>query len=214
MLASNLTFQIARSPARLPALAVLVLACAACAHRGAPPQRDATSDPEFQAALRDARREFPRQRDVLEAGLYETFVPPESLPAGPETPPAAADEDPSTEELLRSLPAGDGPSREPAEPGRLAEPVGGGEMGGSADVGGAGGDFTIQVGAFGGEAAAGERAVEMGSLAPDLPVEVRRGGDLVRVFLGRFATRGEAEVALRELLARGLGAAWVTRLER
>jgi cell division septation protein DedD len=58
----------------------LAATSAGCAHRGGPPPRDATQDPEFQAALRSARPEFPNQSDALAAGLYEPFVHPDSLP--------------------------------------------------------------------------------------------------------------------------------------
>jgi cell division protein FtsN len=208
-------------PAARPALLALVLGSMACAHGNRPPPEDATGDPELQAALRAARPEFPRQREALEAGLYETFVPPESVPppvdgavarADPvgaaavpsreERPSAAGAEDPSTEELLRSLPSG--PARKRAEP-SPAEPS-------PAEPSPSG--YTLQLGAFSEERAARVRAQEGLTAAPELSVQVVREGGLVRVFLGRFATRGEAESALRSLAGSGLGPAWVTRLGR
>lgn len=236
----------------------LALACGACAHGGEAPPRDATRDPELQAALRRARPEFPRQRDALEAGVYETFVPPESVPP-PAPDPSGADpavssipgaeavgglrpepttgrpapgEDPSTQELLASLEGAPGPP--PVEAGLRRPPARRSEVqsdpppapretavAGSAAtqppaVAAAGSPvaYALQLGAFSGEAAAQARAREARGLAGTLPVEVRREGPLVRVLLGRFRTREEAEAVLRELALRGLGSAWITRVPR
>jgi cell division protein FtsN len=74
------------------------------------------------------------------------------------------------------------------------------------------GPYAIQTGAFGNADAAGRRAAEVRDVARDLPVEIRRQDGWLKVFVGSFATREQAESALRELTARGLGAAWVTRV--
>jgi cell division protein FtsN len=209
---------------------VCAVQLAACAHRGGPPPEDATRDPEFQAALREARPEFPTQREALEAGLYETFLPPESLPppvaggrAAPAGPgaadalagardPAARSPDPTTEELLATLPQGGGPGDAPrrvdgaaARPGRVEEarPA---PAAPAAD-----GEYTLQLGAFSAGPAAWARADRARSLVPGAPVEVVEAGGLHRVYLGAFRFREEAEAEARRLAPLGLGEAWVTR---
>jgi cell division septation protein DedD len=228
----------------------------ACAH-GGPPPRDATRDPEFQQALREARPDFPNQRDALAAGLYEPFVHPDSLPPaspgqvvpessargfdrGPlasseatgRTPPAAGgrqggpavdySEDPTTQELLSSLPgAGEDVARQGAsadrKTGAMQGRVGAGDAGDRAELqrpsaAAASGGWTLQLGAFTSDRAARLKADQARGAAPEHPVLVVDAGSLTRVFLGRFATKAEAETALRRLAGRpGIGAAWVTR---
>ncbi|MBA2565832.1 MAG: SPOR domain-containing protein, partial [Gemmatimonadetes bacterium] len=46
------------------------------------------------------------------------------------------------------------------------------------------------------------------------PVTIQRDGTVLRVLLGRFGSRAEAEEALRSLAARGLGSGWVTQRVR
>jgi hypothetical protein len=260
---------------------ILALACGACAHGGEPRPRDATQDPEFQAALKRAKPEFPRQSEALAAGLYEPFVPPESLPASPvagfdstelaaasstprterEAPPpvdasrarptegpassgartSTAAADPSTEDLLRTLPSAprahpsvpspvapaklDGPAtdraddeaRPPAVSDDAESPDGRAREPAPDSVDGDASDalaglYTIQVGAFGDAAAAARRAQEARDLAPDLSVDVRRQDGWLKVFVGRFASREEGEAVLRKLAARGLDSGWVTRV--
>lgn len=210
-----------------------MLAAPGCAHRGGPPPEDATRDPEFQAALREARREFPTQREALEAGLYETFLPPESLPppvadpraaaravppgpspadvtAGADRRPRVPETDPTTEELLATLPPAPAPRPAPA-PMRPAPAGPAGEPSGVAPVR-IDGEYTLQLGAFGSASAAWARADRARALAPPgWPVDVGEDGGLHRVFLGAFPSRGEAEAAARRLTPFGLGDAWVTR---
>ncbi len=167
--------------------------------------------------------------------MYEAFVPPESVPpespaatsvrnAPPDEtgPPATAErgEDPTTEELLRTLPGGppvgddagaEEAVAESADSGlspvttadRPPEPASGAER--------SAGSYALQVGAFTDATAAGRRAEEARALAAGLPVEIVRLDGWLKVFLGSFATREDAEVTLRDLAARGLGPAWVTR---
>jgi cell division protein FtsN len=73
------------------------------------------------------------------------------------------------------------------------------------------GPYALQVGAFTDATAAGRRAEEARALAAGLPVEIVRLDGWLKVFLGSFATREDAEATLRDLAARGLGPAWVTR---
>jgi cell division protein FtsN len=259
-------------------LLILAFACGACAHGGGPPPRDATQDPEFQAALKRAKPEFPRQSEALAAGLYEPFVPPESLAPSPpagvgstdladassspqreaQAPsgtargrpaeagvstgsgPAAPSADPSTEELLRTLPpapraraalpapAAAAPRDPPGAPRadeietvapshrtESMERASQRRASHSPDVDAQAaplGPYTIQIGAFAEAAAAAGRADEARVVAPDLPVEVRRQDGWLKVFVGRFASREEGEAVLRELDGRGLGSGWVTRV--
>jgi cell division protein FtsN len=240
----------ARSRRVAGALAWAAAFAAGCAHGGGPPPEDATRDPEFEAALRDARPEFPTQRQALEAGLYETFLPPESLPPpvgdpaaarAPASPagPAPADvldgarpprADPTTEELLATLPAdgrragapppdagrgGAPPARAPAPPGRVeaAYPEGAGERPSrpATAAASAGGSWTLQLGAFSSASAAWARADRARALVPGAPVDVVETGGLHRVHLGAFPSREEAEAEARRLDPLGLGDAWVTR---
>ncbi len=123
---------------------------------------------------------------------------------------SGADLDPTTEELLGTLPGAPRAratvSSEPeASVLESEEPPSGGAAAGASP-------YALQVGAFDDPDAAGRRAEEARGVAPGLPVEVRRQDGWLKVFVGSFATREEAESALRELSARGLGAAWVTRV--
>jgi DedD protein len=95
---------------------ILAVVCGACAHAGGPPPQDATQDPDFQAALKRAKPDFPRQRDALAAGLYEPFVPPESLPASPPGGLAAPDRADSSSSASRAE------SRTPSSAGRPPSP--------------------------------------------------------------------------------------------
>jgi cell division protein FtsN len=208
---------------------VCAVPLAACAHRGGPPPEDATRDPEFQAALREARPEFPTQREALEAGLYETFLPPESLPppvaggraapAGPSPAdalagardPAARSADPTTEELLATLPEAGPAGGAPRRVDGGAPPPGRVEEARPAPAPAADGEYTLQLGAFSSASAAWARADRARALVPGAPVEVVEAGGLHRVHLGAFRFREQAEAEARRLTPLGLGEAWVTR---
>ncbi|MFN2431786.1 MAG: SPOR domain-containing protein [Gemmatimonadota bacterium] len=221
----------ARRPARRPAVAhawsaaalSLALLAAGCAHRGGPPPEDATRDPEFRRALRERDPEFATQHEALVAGLYEEFVPPESAAAAVAAParPASieressgaaavadplAGEDPSTEELLRSLPLAPGEPPRPA--GRPRERT---TEGGPSNVTAPQAVWALQLGAFRSEEAAAQRAAQVRAALPGQSVRLTRGGGYVRVLLGAFPTRAEAEIELRGVEARGLGPAHLTR---
>jgi cell division septation protein DedD len=229
----------ARSPLPMRAW-VAPLALAACAHGGDPPPRDATADPEFQAALGRARPEFPRQREALAAGLYEPFVPPESLPppvtgaggspAGPGALLGPGDGTTASAEPARIPPAEPAGSPD-TEPARAPDPepaaAAAAKPASAADPGDtslgqtyreapgppvrAAPEFALQLGAFSSEAAGRRRAAEARAVAPEEPVRLVDDGALVRVLLGRFGSRAEAEAALQSLAGRGVGPAFVTR---
>lgn len=207
--------------ARFLVVAVAV-ATVACASRGGPPPGDATHDPEFERALRERDPEFVRQREALEAGLYETFVPPESVDLAAVAPASTpsleteratvstappSGEDPSTEELLRTLPPP--PQGSPA-PG-AGRPADGAAPPAAEDVGAA--TWTVQLGAFADPAAARREAARANSVLPAADVRLTPRGSLTRVLLGRYRTRAEAEAAASEARRRGLGSAWVTTAE-
>lgn len=191
-----------RRPAAIALLAGALLA-SACAGGGAgqPPAgdpRDRTDDPELAAAREAARPEFETQADALAAGVYEPFVHPDSVrPEAVASAPAdgglEVGEDPSTEELLGTL-DGEGPYNA----GNDREPLP------------SGGDWTLQLGAFESETGAFVRIRQIASDFPRLARWYERDGDRVRVFVGRFSTREEAEAERARIAAAGYPDAWVT----
>jgi cell division septation protein DedD len=182
------------------------LLAAGCASGGAgrtsaPATRDRTDDPELAAAREAARPEFETQADALAAGVYEPFVHPDSVRPGAADPapfPAVIPEgpDPSTEELLGTLGA-EGPYNAVESP-RDVPPVGG--------------EWTLQLGAFESETGALVRVRQIASDFPDLPRWYEREAGSVRVFVGRFADRVEAERARARVADAGYSDAWVTRV--
>ena len=190
-------------------MAILLLAGAflapACAGGGAgrPPAgavRDRTDDPELAAAREAARPEFQTQADALAAGVYEPFVHPDSV--RPEAAaPAPVDGglqvggDPSTDELLGTL-DGEGPYNAGIDPEPLPS----------------GGDWTLQLGAFESETGAFVRIRQIASDFPRLPRWYEREGERVRVFVGRFSTREEAEAERARVAAAGYPDVWVTQV--
>ena len=193
------------TPARVTtgALAAVFLV-AACASGGAgrgstAPVRDRTDDPELAAAREAVRPEFETQADALAAGVYEPFVHPDSVgPQAAESPavvaPVPEGPDPSTEELLGTLGV-EGPYNEEDSP-RVA-PLGGGA-------------WTIQLGAFESETGALVRVRQIASDFPDLPRWYERDAGRVRVFVGRFADRAEADRMRERLAEAGYADVWVT----
>ena len=189
------------------ALALAVVGCASSPERRPETTPDRTHDPEFEAARDASQPEFETPAEALAAGVYEPFVHPDSagpsLAAGPAPTTPRERGDPSTAELLgtlgqdvqynrraREVPRGD------AAAGRTPSP----------------GVWTLQTGAFGSETGAFVRERELERAFPDLPVWHVFGGDgLVRVYLGRFAARGAAELGLARLAARGYADAYVVR---
>ncbi len=194
----------------------LALASAACAssRSASPPRaepRDRTDDPELAAARAAARPEFETQADALAAGVYEEFEHPDSVgraaPARRSAPPVAqappgvgAGEDPSTEELLGTL----GVSRPYNED---AGPAGETLAAGPAS---AREEWTLQLGAFESETGALVRIRQIAAEFPTLPRWYEREGGRVRVFVGRFADRAEAERERARLAAAGYADVWVT----
>lgn len=195
---------------------LLVLAALACASSretarpGAEP-RDRTDDPELVAARQAARPEFETQADALAAGVYERFVHPDSVvrsppgrePGGEPRPGLAgvADgDDPSTEELLGTLGA-PGPYNAEAGPAGEIPPAG---------PAAAREEWTLQLGAFESETGALVRIRQIASEFPSLPRWYEREGSTVRVFVGRFADRAEAERERARLAAAGYPDVWVT----
>ena len=184
------------------------LGCASASGRGTPPgeTRDRTDDPELAAALDAAQPDFATQADALAAGVYEPFVHPDSVPAPLQDPPATGLEpagDPSTAELLGTL-DGDGPYNA-----RVERP---GPTGRAADIPPAGGEWTLQLGAFESETGALVRIRQIAGDFPGLPRWYVRDGGRVRVFVGRFADRTEAERQRALLAESGHPDVWVTRV--
>lgn len=192
---------------RLRPAAIAVMVCtflmSACGGGGAgrPPAGaagDRTDDPELAAAREAARPEFETQADALAAGVYEPFVHPDSVHPE-EVAPASADQeleaggDPSTEELLGTL-----DDEGPYNAGIVTEPLP------------PGGDWTLQLGAFESETGAFVRIRQIASDFPRLARWYERDGDRVRVFVGRFSTREEAEAERARVAAAGYRDAWVT----
>lgn len=198
---------------RLGALALVTLAALGCASAPARPPatgepRDRTDDPELTAARAAAEPEFATQADALAAGVYEPFVDPDSVrPAVPEgvRPAVEPGADPTTEELLGTL-TDDGPynartvEREPSG----AQPA--------LDVPPAGGEWTLQLGAFESETGAFVRIRQIASDFPELPRWYEREGEHVRVFVGRFADRAAAERERARVAEAGYPDAWVTQV--
>ena len=198
-------------PAVLLALIAASALSAGCGsgRAGAPPAgaaRDRTEDPDLAAARAAASPEFESQADALAAGVYEPFVHPDSVRPAPGGPPASSTErpapaplepgpDPSTEELLGTLPE-IGPYNAETE----------------SRVPPSGGDWTIQLGAFDTETGAFVRIRQIAGDFPEHPRWFERDGERVRVFVGRFATREEAEIERARVAAAGYGDAWVTRV--
>jgi cell division septation protein DedD len=193
------------------AVASLWLAAMACASsRSAPPRvepRDRTDDPELAAARAAAQPEFETQADALAAGVYERFEHPDSVtPAAPAAasipPPAgglAGGDDPSTAELLGTL-AAPGPYN-----------AGAGATGETPPApASARGEWTLQLGAFESETGALVRIRQIAARFPSLPRWYEREGDTVRVFVGRFADRAQAERERARLAAAGYPDVWVT----
>lgn len=193
---------------RLATLALVgALAGAACASsRTAPPPgaeaRDRTDDPELAAAREAARPEFETQANALAAGVYEPFEHPDSVSPGPAAVPSTvpglvpgldAGPDPSTDELLGTL-GDEGPYNAVAAPRSEA------------------GEWTLQLGAFESETGALVRIRQIASDFPLLPRWYERGAGRVRVFVGRFADRSQAELERARVAEAGYSDAWVTRV--
>lgn len=203
-----------RRTGRLAALALLGALAAGCASSGAPPPAaqppDRTDDPELAAARRAAVPEFETQADALAAGVYEPFQHPDSVGPPAEAPPALPaglepGPDPSTEELLGTLGAAD-PYKEDAAPRGVA-----GEAP-AVDLPDDRGEWTLQLGAFESETGALVRIRQIASDFPRLPRWYVREGEHVRVFVGRFPDRIEAERERTRLAEAGYPDVWVTRV--
>lgn len=202
-----------RPGVRLAALALWAAFALGCASsETAPPRsepRDRTDDPELAAARRAAVPEFETQADALAAGVYEPFHHPDSVRPGP--PPAASaagvdgGADPSTEELLGTLGVVD-PYKEDAAPRGEA-----GDVPATAPPSD-GGTWTLQLGAFESETGALVRIRQIASDFPELPRWYQREGGRVRVFVGRFPDRAEAERERNRLAEAGYPDIWVTRV--
>ena len=198
------------------ALVSVALASAACAssRSASPPRaepRDRTDDPELAAARAAARPEFDTQADALAAGVYEKFEHPDSVtraapaPLGAVAavvppPGVAGTEDPTTEELLGTLGAPGPYNAGAGAPGEMppAGPASAGE------------EWTLQLGAFESETGALVRIRQIAAEFPTLPRWYEREEGRVRVFVGRFADRAEAERERARLAAAGYSDVWVT----
>ena len=185
------------------AATLLLAACASggAGRRQSPPIEDRTDDPELAAAREAARPEFETQADVLAAGVYEPFVHPDSVRATADQAPPLVDPmpegpDPSTEELLGTL--------------GVESPYNAGES--PRDVPPAGGEWTLQLGAFESETGALVRVSQIASDFPDLPRWYEREGGRVRVFVGRFPDRAEADRVRARLAEAGYADVWVTQV--
>ena len=201
------------------AVVSLALAAAACAssRSASPPPaepRDRTQDPEIAAARAAARPEFETQADALAAGVYEKFEHPDSItravPAAqtasvalepqPAFPGVEPGDDPSTEELLGTL---DAPGPYNASTGAAGEKPPAGPPS-------AGEEWTLQLGAFESETGALVRIRQIAAEFPTLSRWYEREGGRVRVFVGRFADRAEADRERERLVAAGYSDVWVT----
>ena len=199
---------------RLAALALFGALAVSCASsETAPPRsepRDRTDDPELAAARRAAVPEFETQADALAAGVYEPFHHPDSVGPAAEAAPALAagverGADPSTEELLGTLGVVD-PYKEDAAPRGAAGDVPASELPSE------GGEWTLQLGAFESETGALVRIRQIASDFPQLPRWYEREGGRVRVFVGRFLDRTEAERQRILLAEAGYPDIWVTQV--
>ena len=188
---------------------IAALACASSPERRPPAAeaRDRTDDPELAAARHAARPDFETQADALAAGVYEAFVHPDSVRPGAGAPPIGLEpgDDPTTEELLGTL-TGVGPYNAEAMPRDPAVPEA------APDSPPAGGEWTLQLGAFESETGALVRIRQIASDFPRLPRWYDREGGRVRVFAGRFADRSEAERERARVAEGGYPDAWVTRV--
>ncbi|MBW3660081.1 MAG: SPOR domain-containing protein [Gemmatimonadetes bacterium] len=218
---------------RVAILALALLAGCATVPEERPDRQaaeDRTDDPEFVAAREAARPEFETQADALAAGVYERFVhpdsvrpmhdPPEARP-GPRDPLPILDgggEDPSTEEILGTLPGGPWydrteaprPDRDaPAPDGPRMEPLGARDAPLGGDV--PEGPWTLQLGAYNSETGALVRIRQLEREFPDVPRWYTEAAGLWRVYLGRWADRDGADRARRAVALRGYTDAWVTR---
>lgn len=188
-------------------LALASMACASSRTASSPrvEPRDRTEDPELVAARAAARPEFETQADALAAGVYERFEHPDSVEAGAPAPtsipPSASavpeGDDPSTEELLGTLPPS-GPYNARAGATGESPPASARE------------EWTLQLGAFESETGALVRIRQIATEFPTLPRWYEREGDTVRVFVGRFADRAQAERERARLAAAGYPDVWVT----
>jgi hypothetical protein len=190
-------------------VAVAALGCASSPERSpAGEPRDRTADAELTAAREAARPDFETQADALAAGVYEPFVHPDSVRAAvPDMAAMGRDPggDPSTAELLGTLgevvPYNGGQE----EPGpTVPEPT--------VDIPPAGGEWTLQLGAFESETGALVRIRQIAGDFPGLPRWYVRDGGRVRVFVGRFADRTEAERQRALVAESGHPDVWVTRV--
>lgn len=195
----------------------IALALGGCASSSEPrPETtpDRTRDPELGSARAAAEPEFESQAEALAAGVYEPFVHPDSVGRVVPRPEAGGEAmvepttprergDPSTDELVGTLGAGDQYNQGADEVRRGAPAV---------RPESAPGVWTLQTGAFGSETGALVRKRELEARFPDLPVWHVRGRDgLLRVYAGNFADRSAAERALERLAAGGYPDAWVAR---
>lgn len=186
------------SVVRYSAALVLMIAtaCASSPERRAPATSgDKSDDAEFTAAREAAEREreFETQADALAAGVYESFVHPDSVAGRPPPPVTPAlttprvEGDPSTEELIGTL-----------EPQPTYNP--------SVESG----QWTIQMGAFNSETGALVRIRQLEQEFPEL-AQWFVDGDVYRVYLGRFVDRGTAEQWRNHVAQRGYPDAFITR---
>ncbi|HEU4464071.1 MAG TPA: SPOR domain-containing protein [Gemmatimonadota bacterium] len=195
----------------LVSLAVASAACASSRSASPPPPepRDRTDDPELAAARAAARPEFETQADALAAGVYERFEHPDSVTraapapqgvAAAQPPVVSGGEDPTTEELLGTLGAPGPYNAGAGAPGEMPPdgPASAGEK------------WTLQLGAFESETGALVRIRQVAAEFPTLPRWYEREGGRVRVFVGRFTDRAEAERERTRLAAAGYSDVWVT----
>jgi cell division septation protein DedD len=171
--------------------------------------QDRTADPELEAAREAARPDFETQADALAAGVYEPFVHPDSVSPAPTAEPLEGGlpegPDPSTEELLGTL-GQEGPYN------AVEAPRGEPDQAPALDIPAARGEWTLQLGAFESETGALVRIRQIAHDFPRLPRWYEREGGHVRVFVGRFAERAEAERERARVADAGYPDAWVTQV--
>ena len=203
-------------PGACLALAITgALACGSSPERRGGATPDRTGDPEFEAARAAARPEFETQAEALAAGVYESFVHPDSVaagrargldsPAGRAAPTTLRERgDPSTEELLGTL--GSNVQYNHGVAANVSTAVA------APDPTPRQGVWTLQMGAFGSETGALVRVRELQERFPDLPAWRVTGQDgLVRVFLGRFRDEVAGGPARERVRSAGYPDAWVVR---
>lgn len=179
-----------------PALALIgLVGCASAPSADRAPagsSGEASGDPEFRSAVEAAEREFETQEDALAAGVYETFVHPDSIggvgSAEPRGVTRSDEGDPSTAELLGTLDAPEPYNRAPEEEAT----------------------WTLQMGAFGSESGALVRIENLQRTFPGLPTWFARG-EVYRVYLGRFGDRRGAERLRARAIEQGYADAFVTQ---